>query len=66
MSAEFVSRIVGMILLAVGGVFLGIFLAARLDVPPYRYAAVSGLLGALIGLVLTPYLTVRPFLALRK
>jgi uncharacterized protein YacL len=66
MSAEFISRIVGMVLLAVGGVFLGSYLAARLDAPPYQYAVVSLLLGALIGLVLTPYVTVRPFLAVRK
>jgi len=66
MSAEFISRIVGMVLLAIGGVFLGIYIAAELDVSPYQYAAISLLLGALIGLVLTPYVTVRPFLALRR
>jgi uncharacterized protein YacL len=66
MSAEFISRIIGMVVLAVGGVFLGIYLAARLDAPPYQYGAVSLLLGALVGLVLTPYVTVRPFLAVRK
>ena len=66
MSAEFVSRIVGMILLAVGGVFLGIFVASQLSAPLYQYAAVSLLLGALTGLVLTPYVTVRPFLTVRK
>ena len=66
MSVEFISRIVGMILLAVGGVFLGIYVAARLGSSPYQFAAVFLLVGALCGLVLTPYVTVRPFLALRK
>ncbi len=66
MSVEFISRIVGMILLAVGGVFLGIYVAAQLGGSPYQYAAIFLLVGALFGLVLTPYVTVRPFVALRK
>jgi uncharacterized protein YacL len=55
-----------MLVLAVGGVFFGIYLAAQFNGPPYRYAAISFLIGALTGLVLTPYITVRPFLAVRK
>jgi uncharacterized protein YacL len=66
MSTEFISRILGMIVLAVGGIFLGIYVAAQLGGSPYRYAAIFLLVGALFGLVLTPYVTVRPFLALRK
>jgi uncharacterized protein YacL len=65
-SAEFISRIVGMILAAVGGVFLGLNVASHLGGPPYQYAAIFLLVCALIGLVLTPYVTVRPFLTLRK
>jgi uncharacterized protein YacL len=66
MSAEFISRIVGMIVAAVGGTFLGIYTADLSGGSPYQYAAVFLLVGALIGLVLTPYVTIRPFLALRK
>ena len=66
MSSEFISRIAGMILMATGGAFLGIQIAARLEGSPYQYAAIFLLVGALIGLVLTPYVTVRPFVALRK
>jgi len=66
MSAEFISRIAGMILMATGGVFLGTHVAAQFGGEPYQYAAVFLLVGALGGLVLTPYVTVRPFLALRK
>ncbi len=66
MSAEFISRIVGMILLAVGGIFWGIHIAKIADSSPYQYASIFLLVGALVGLVLTPYVTVRPFMALRK
>ncbi len=66
MSAEFISRITGMVLMAAGGGFLGIYVAAQLGGSPYQYAAIFLLVGALIGLVLTPYVTVRPFVALRK
>ncbi len=66
MSADFISRIVGMLVLAVGGVFLGTYLAAVLGGDPYQYAAIFLLIGALTGLVLTPFVTVRPFLAIRK
>jgi uncharacterized protein YacL len=66
MSAEFISRIVGMILMAIGGVFLGIYTADITQSSPYQYASIFLLVGALIGLVLTPYVTVRPFLSLRK
>ena len=66
MSAEFISRIVGMILMAVAGAFVGTHLAGQFGGSPYQYAAIFLLVSALVGLVLTPYVTVRPFLALRK
>jgi uncharacterized protein YacL len=66
MSAEFISRIIGMILIATAGIFLGARVAIQFGGEPYQYAAVFLLVGALGGLVLTPYVTVRPFLALRK
>jgi uncharacterized protein YacL len=55
-----------MLVLAVAGIFLGIYLAAYFGGQPYQYAAIFFLIGALAGLVLTPYLSVRPFFALRK
>jgi uncharacterized protein YacL len=55
-----------MFALAVGGIFLGIYLAAEFNGQPYQYAAVFCLIGALTGLVLTPFFTVRPLLAVRK
>jgi uncharacterized protein YacL len=66
MSAEFISRILGMILAAIGGAFFGVYIAAQLGGSPYQYAAIFMLVGALIGLVLTPYVTVRPISELRK
>lgn len=69
MSADFISRIVGMLVLMGGGIFFGIQLAERLRVTPSEtreYAVLSALVGALIGLVLTPYLTVRPLKAFRR
>ncbi|MGD9029981.1 MAG: hypothetical protein PVG25_09220, partial [Anaerolineae bacterium] len=66
MSADLISRIIGMLVLAVAGTFFGLYLATQFDGPSYTYAAIALLVGALMGLVVTPYVTVRPFLALRK
>lgn len=66
MSAEFVSRIMGMIVAAIGGAFLGLYLAAHLGGSVYQYATIFMLVGALTGLVLTPYVTVRPIAGLRR
>jgi uncharacterized protein YacL len=65
MSADFVSRIVGAIAMAVLGATIGASLVPPGN-PPYWYVALFLFVGALFGLVLTPYLTVRPFLALRR
>lgn len=57
---EFVFRLLGMIVLAVVGVYLGRDIAQGLGETPDLYAVVLGLLGALVGLILTPFLTTRP------
>ena len=57
---EFVVRLVGMIVLAVVGVYVGVDLGELLGQPQAFYAVVLGLVGALIGLVLTPFVTTRP------
>lgn len=65
MSVEFIFRLVGMV---VFGVLLG-YWGAKLGIlasgPPDMYAIVLGMVGALIGLVLTPYITTRPIRTLR-
>ncbi len=60
MSIEFVFRLIGMIVLAALGVYWGIDIGTLAGASPELYALVMGLLGALVGLVLTPFLTTRP------
>jgi uncharacterized protein YacL len=66
MSIDFVSRIVGMIVLAVLGLTGGIQVAKLASADPALYAIVFTLLGALLGLVATPWITIRPVSALRS
>ena len=65
MSIDFVFRLIGMVGLAVGGVYLGVALSGIADTPPELWAVVFGLVGALIGLVTTPFFTTRPARAIR-
>ncbi len=65
MSVEFIFRIVGMILFAIVGAYWGISLGRMTGASEELYATVLGLLGALIGLVLTPFVTTRPARMLR-
>jgi uncharacterized protein YacL len=65
-SIEFLFRLIGMVALAVGGAYLGIFLAiAANSQPADLWAVVFALLGALAGLVGAPFLTTRPARAIR-
>lgn len=73
MSADFIFRILGMIGFAIGGAFWGKSLgeaanlhatAATMTVDQYTF--VIGSVGALVGLILTPYVTTRPIKAIRK
>ncbi len=73
MSHDFIFRIVGMVVFAVLGVLWGISLgekAGRAGIEPSlsieQYAFLVGMVGALAGLVLTPFLTTRPAKALRQ
>ncbi len=65
MSADFISRVAGAIILAAAGAVFGVYISPP-GSPPYWYSALFLFVGALVGLVLTPYITVRPFLAVRK
>ncbi len=60
MSLEFFFRIIGMIVFAIGGLYLGAVLADLADTPPELWAMVFALLGALVGLIGTPWITTRP------
>ncbi len=60
MSTEFIFRIAGAIAGSVGGGFMGNWIAHFVEISPEGYVIVFALLGFLIGLVLTPYITIRP------
>jgi uncharacterized protein YacL len=73
MSLDFIFRIVGMVVFAILGVLWGITLgekALQAGINPRltieQYAFLVGMVGALAGLVLTPFLTTRPAKALRQ
>ncbi len=66
MSAEFASRLVGMVVFAVVLGWGGAQISRPLDAPSQAYAVIFGLLGALVGLILTPYVTVMPMRRMRR
>jgi len=66
MSSEFFLRIIFMIIFAVAGGIFGYDLAKFNPVQVFRYTMGIGLVGALTGLILTPYFTTRPARALRS
>ncbi len=73
MSADFVARLIGMIVFSILGVFLGSNLGSLAQRNPAvagfsveTYAFTFGLVGALVGLILTPLITTRPARAIRS
>ena len=62
---ELISRIIGAIVLALAFGFLGSQLAEVLDYPPIWPMLGLGAIGALLGILFTPLLTVRPLNAIR-
>lgn len=73
MSSEFILRLIGMIIFAVLGVYWGTSLGRLANINPSpntftveQYAFTLGLVGALAGLILTPFITTRPLTALRS
>ena len=65
MSNEFFFRLVGMLVFSVVGVVGGVEWGKSLGQTPELVGLLMGLVGALAGLILTPYLTTRPFRSLR-
>ena len=68
MSFEFILRIIGMVILAIGGGYWGFDLSKANPGTTDAYIATMtfGLVGALTGLILTPYFTTRPVRAIRS
>jgi len=60
MSVEFIFRIIGMVVFSLVGAYWGVYLGEATGGPQDMYAVVIGLVGALFGLVVTPFLTTRP------
>lgn len=72
MSIDFIFRLIGMVVFSVIGVFWGINFSKGVVHSPgdFQFTTTQisftmGLVGALVGLVLTPYISTRPFRALR-
>ena len=71
MSADFIFRMIGMVVFAVLGAIWGAQLSTLTGaessiLTPEQYSFLVGLVGALIGLILTPYITSRPIKAIKK
>jgi uncharacterized protein YacL len=73
MSADFVARLIGMIVFSIFGVYLGAYLGRLANLSPgdftftvEQYAFTIGLVGALTGLILPPFLSTRPLRAFRS
>ena len=69
MSFEFVLRLIGMVVFSIGGWQLGVYLASRPGGAPedyIRYVLILSLSGGALGLLITPWLTTRPFDWIRK
>jgi uncharacterized protein YacL len=65
MRSEFIARILGMVALGLVGSHLGAQLGRLANLSEEYYAAVIGLVGAMMGLALTPLFTTQPMRALR-
>ena len=66
MSVDFIARMIGMVLFAILGAYMGIYLAGLTNGQVELYTVSMALLGTLFGLILTPYFTTRPVRYLRS
>lgn len=66
MYVEFASRMIGMVIFALVGARLGVNAAAALALPQLGVSFIFSLVGILFGLIMTPWITVRPLRALRR
>ena len=66
MSTEFFFRLIGMVVFSILGVYFGIYLGQETGASPEVSAILFGLVGSLVGLILTPYMTTRPMRAVRQ
>lgn len=65
-TVDFVSRIIGLFVFTIIGARLGVDWADTINLPTDASATILGLVGALVGLTLTPWITVRPLAAVNR
>ena len=65
MSTDFFFRLFGMVVFSIGGAYLGSWLGRLNPSLQLMYTLVVSLVGALFGLVMTPYITTRPIRGLK-
>ncbi len=66
MTGEFIVRIIGMIVMGLLGWEVGVLLGGRTDAQSVRYVLTLSLAGAALGLLITPYLVLRPIRNIRN
>ena len=66
MSVDFIARVIGMVVMFVGGIYLGTYLGRSAGEETVLWALVFGLVGALMGIVVTPFITTRPLRSFRR
>ena len=66
MYIEFASRMIGMVLFALVGARLGVVAAGAIGLPDLGVSFIFSLVGILFGLIMTPWITVRPIRALSR
>jgi uncharacterized protein YacL len=66
MRIEFIFRIIGMLVMGIGGGWFGAYFSSLSNEPPLAQVVAFAMVGSLAGLILTPYLTTRPMRAIRQ
>ncbi len=66
MSVEFIFRLIGMVVFAIGGAYFGSYLGRVTGQSPELTGFLFCLVGIMFGLILTPYFTTRPLRAIRR
>lgn len=66
MTPDFTSRMIGLVIFTFIGIRFGNDVATTVNLPSESSAFVFGIIGALFGLIMTPWITVRPIRGIRR
>ena len=66
MSVEFIFRLIGMVVFAIAGAYLGVYIGNSTGQSPEISGFLFCMVGILFGLILTPYFTTRPIRIIRR